>query len=219
MDVLRAVWECYRRSDGETLGLNYRNAINGQTWVCGRLQGTTSVQEVLAWICEKGSFNTWGIVTLPNGAVLVMPPGLIEHEHHAGSPPRRTGPVPVSTVRREGAHIQRVEVPPEEFGRYASVADGRGKARRGKPSTNRSSRDERERHAARGAAHAEAIRQLLERLSRANGGAWPRHVYVAVAEALGLPRGVVHAILSVLREQERPRALQNQPVPRREWRR
>jgi hypothetical protein len=73
------------------------------------------------------------------------------------------------------------------------------------PSTNRSSRDERERLAARGAPHVEAIRQLLDKLSAANGGAWPRHVHVAVAEALGLPRGVVHAFLSGLREQERRR--------------
>jgi hypothetical protein len=87
------------------------------------------------------------------------------------------------------------------------------------PSTNRSSRDERERLAARGAPHAETIRQLLGKLSAANGGAWPRHVHVAVAEALGLPRGVVYAFLSGLREQERRRAApQNRPVPRREWR-
>ena len=32
-------------------------------------------------------------------------------------------------VRREGASIQRVEVPPKELGRYALVADRRGKAR------------------------------------------------------------------------------------------
>lgn len=48
-----AEWECYQRSDGSTLGLNYRNTINGQTWVCGQLQGMTSVQEVPAWLCEK----------------------------------------------------------------------------------------------------------------------------------------------------------------------
>jgi hypothetical protein len=35
-------------------------------------------------------------------------------------------------VRREGAPYQRVEVPPEELGRCASVAGRRGKARKGR---------------------------------------------------------------------------------------
>jgi hypothetical protein len=127
-------------------------------------------------------------------------------------------------ARRSDSHATRkaLEAPWTSQARSVArvIASKPSGAAKPPPSTNRSSWDERERLAARGAAHAEAIRQLLEKLSAANGGAWPRHVHVAVAEALGLPRGVVHAFLSGLREQERRRTSQNQPVPRRrEWRR
>jgi hypothetical protein len=60
-------------------------------------------------------------------------------------------------------------------------------------------RDREARLAARAAPHAHAIRRLLDEASAANGGTWPRHVHVSIAEVLALPRSVVWAFLGTLR--------------------
>ena len=53
---------------------------------------------------------------------------------------------------------------------------------------------------ARAAPHAPAIRRLVDEASAAHGGAWPVRVHAAIADALGLPRGLVYAYLGTLRD-------------------
>ncbi|HET9598198.1 MAG TPA: hypothetical protein VFP65_21605 [Anaeromyxobacteraceae bacterium] len=56
-----------------------------------------------------------------------------------------------------------------------------------------------ERLVVRAAPHAEAIERLLDEATAAHGGAWPVRVHAAIADALGLPRGLVYAYLGMLR--------------------
>jgi hypothetical protein len=108
----------------------------------------------------------------------------------AGAPPEPSPPL--------GQPPERLAAPPPPPSSGPAVA-----APPPAPSTHPSKRL-RARLVARAAPHADAIRRLLDEARAANGGSWPRHVHVTIAQALGLPRSVVHAFLGTLHEGRAP---------------
>jgi hypothetical protein len=108
-------------------------------------------------------------------------------------------PSSAATKRTVPAPGPRAGAPPAPATATTRVAPSVASTR--SPRQRRQDRDVR--LAARAAPHAAAILRVLDEVTAANGGVWPHHVHVIIADAVSLPRSVVHAFLGTVRASAR----------------